>query len=126
MRKSPGHRKWPDHQVRQQHVEQRMQVRVGSEVVAESNDIVRVEEDGNPTRFYFPREDVNMDKLSNSDSESECPFKGHARYFHLDAGGKHLEDAVWSYDEPYEEHADLQQRLAFYDDKIPDIEVRPV
>jgi uncharacterized protein (DUF427 family) len=32
---------------------------------------------------------------------------------------------VWSYETPYDEHADLAGRVAFWDDKMPDIQVRP-
>ena len=125
MTQSPGHRKWPEHKIHEDHVGARMQVTVRGELIADSTDVIRVDEDGHPARFYFPREDVRMDKLANSDTETECPFKGHASYFNLNAGHVELKDAVWSYLEPYEEHADLQQRLAFYDDKMPEIEVRP-
>jgi uncharacterized protein (DUF427 family) len=125
MTKSPGHQKWPDHTVRENRVGERMQVSVAGELIADSQDVIRVDEQGQPPRFYFPREDVDMDHLVNSDYESDCPFKGHARYFNLKAGHIQLKDAVWSYLEPYEEHADLQQRLAFYDDKMPEIEVKP-
>lgn len=124
MTKSPGHQKWPDHQVRERRLQQRMQVSVDGEIVADSNDVIRVDEDGNPARYYFPRADVRMDKLTRTDTRTECPFKGVARYFSVNAGRKRFEDAVWSYENPYEEHSDLQYRLAFYDDRMPEIEVR--
>jgi uncharacterized protein (DUF427 family) len=125
MSKSPGHQQHPEHRVAERHVDQRMTVSIGGEVIADSRDVVRVDEDKSPTRFYFPRSDVKMDKLQASEKTSQCPYKGTARYFSISAAGKQLKDSVWSYETPYDEHAGLAGRVAFYDDKMPEIQVRP-
>ena len=89
MSKSPGHQKHPEHRVAERHLDQRMTVSINGEVIADSRDVIRVDEDKSPTRFYFPRSDVKMDKLQSSDKTSVCPFKGTARYFSISAGGNH-------------------------------------
>jgi len=123
MSKSPGHRKWPDHKVQEQRVDQRVTVEVNGEVIADSSNVIRVDEDEHPARYYFPRSDVATDKLESSSTTSKCPFKGTAHYYSLKLRDSKLDDAVWSYEEPYDEHLELKDRLAFYDDKIPQIHV---
>jgi uncharacterized protein (DUF427 family) len=125
MSKSPGHQQHPEHRVAERHLDRRMTVSINGEVIADSRDVIEVDEDRSPARFYFPRSDVKMDKLQASQKTTECPYKGTARYFSISAGGKQLKDSVWSYETPYDEHLDLAGRVAFYDDKMPEIQVRP-
>jgi uncharacterized protein (DUF427 family) len=124
MKKSPGHRKWPDHRVQEQRLDRRVQVEVNGQLVADSTDVIMVQEDENPVRYYFPRRDVKMGLLERSDTKTECPFKGEARYFTLQAGGEQHHDVVWSYEDPYEEHRDLEDRVAFYEEKLPKFAIR--
>jgi uncharacterized protein (DUF427 family) len=108
----------PDHKVVEQRLGERVQVCVDGETIADSADVIKVEEDGLPARYYFPRQDVRTDRLEPSAMTSECPFKGVARYFDVNVGGQRIKDAVWSYEDPYDEHHDLKERLAFFDEKV--------
>jgi uncharacterized protein (DUF427 family) len=110
--------------VKERHLSERVQVEAGGDLVADSTDVIKVEEDGNPARYYFPRSDVKMDKLERSDTTSTCPFKGTAHYYSVSVGGKKLQDAVWTYEDPFEEHQELKGRVSFWDDKIPEIHIK--
>lgn len=123
MSKSPGHQKYPDHKVQEEPVAQRVQANISGEIIADSSAVIKVNEDQHPARYYFPRSDVKMDKLERSDTTTVCPFKGTAHYYSLNVGGKKFEDAVWTYEDPYEEHRDLTDRVAFDDDKIQGIHI---
>ena len=123
MTKSPGHQKWPEHEVREVPIGERVRVEIDGEIVADSKDVIRLEEDDHPTRFYFPRSDVSMDRLERTDTTSECPFKGTAHYFSVVADGRTLEDAVWTYEEPFDEHVGLANRVAFYEESAPEIRI---
>lgn len=125
MSKSPGHQQLPDHSIVERPLRKRMQVTVDGEVIADSTDIIRVDEDGSPVRYYFPRADVRMDRLERSTMTTQCPFKGTANYFSINVPGRKLKDAVWTYEDPYDEHLGLKERLAFYDEKVPGVSIRP-
>jgi uncharacterized protein (DUF427 family) len=123
MSKSPGHQKWPDHHVNERKLAERVRVEANGELLADSTNVIEVAEDGSPVRYYFPRADVRMDKLARTETTTTCPFKGTAHYFSVDTGGHRLADAVWTYEEPFDEHQALKDRVAFYDDKVPELEI---
>lgn len=123
MTQSPGHKKWPEHKVQEKHLDQRVRILVHGEKVADSTEVIRVDEDNHQPRYYVPRSDVDMDKLSGSNITTHCPFKGETRYFNINLGVKQLQDAAWSYEDPYDEHRGLKDRIAFHDE-LPEVEVR--
>lgn len=125
MTQSPGHQKWPEHKVKEKHLAETIQVLLNGEVLAESQGVIEVDEDDHPPRFYVPRQDVDMNKLSPSNKHSSCPFKGRANYFNLNLGVKELQDVAWSYEDPFDEHRDLKEYIAFYDE-LPDIEIKRI
>jgi uncharacterized protein (DUF427 family) len=118
---APGFRKRPDHSIVTQPAGVRVQVRAGGEVIADSRDALVMKEGDYPPVYYLPRADVAMDRLVRSSHTTYCPFKGAASYFSLRDGP---ENAVWSYEAPYDEMSAIRERLAFYPDKVDSISAR--
>jgi uncharacterized protein (DUF427 family) len=112
---APGYKKYPDHRIETKPAKERVRVTFNGEVIADTRDAVRMEEGDYPAVFYFPRKDVKMERLTRSSHRTHCPFKGDAAYFSLVNGP---ENAVWSYEQPYDEMSAIKERLAFYSDKV--------
>lgn len=122
MNPAPGFRKYPQHRVETRPASVHVRVTYQGEVIADTHDAVELHEsfgEGRktvaPVVYYVPRNDVRMDRLVRSHHRTHCPFKGDASYFSV-AGG--AEDAVWSYETPYDEMLAIKARLAFYPDKF--------
>ncbi|MGH8772730.1 MAG: DUF427 domain-containing protein [Burkholderiales bacterium] len=116
----PGYKKYPEHRIETKPAGVRIQVTFNGEVMADSRHAIEVKEGDYPVVYYLPREDVKMERLVRSNHKTYCPFKGHASYYSLANGSA---NAVWSYEEPYDEMAVIRERLAFYPDKVDSIRV---
>lgn len=89
-------------------------VRAGGAVLGESSAALELVEGDMPAVIYFPREDIAMAFLDESDSTTSCPHKGEARYYSVVTKSRTLENAVWSYEDPKEAVAEIKNHLAFY------------
>ena len=98
--------------------DQRVRVRFGGQVVADSERTVRLLEGQLPPAYYFPRDDVRMDLFARTAHSTYCPFKGNASYWTLRVGDRVAEDVLWSYEQPYEEALPLADLVAFYTDRV--------
>ena len=121
----PGWKKHPGHRLTTAPAQARVRVTFKGDVIADSRSAVRMEEamEGStvsPVVYYIPRSDVKMDRLARTQHRSYCPFKGEAAYFSIVDGP---ENAVWSYEQPYDEMTGIKDHVAFYPDKVDAIEV---
>lgn len=89
-------------------------VRAGGAVLVESRDALVLSEGDLPDVIYFPRSDIAMAFLDDSDQTTRCPHKGTARYFSIVTKSKTLDNAAWSYESPVEDVARIKDHIAFY------------
>jgi uncharacterized protein (DUF427 family) len=92
-------------------------VRSNGAVVAETDAALTLQESNYPAVQYIPLSDVAAEWLRPSDTETYCPFKGDAAHYHLDVDGVTVDDAIWTYRNPYPAVAAIAGHVAFYPDK---------
>jgi len=116
--KSPG----PDHPISITPSGTRVRVIWKGRVVAESDRALDLHEAAYPVVRYIPRADVKMDLLEKTAHSTFCPYKGDASYYALVDGGERTENAIWSYEQPFEAMAPIEGYIAFYGSKVDRIE----
>lgn len=111
---APGFAKRPDYALAIAPADGRVRAEFNGETIADSTNAVAMEEANHEPVIYFLRADVRMDRLTRTDHDTFCPFKGHASYWTI-AGA---ENAAWSYETPYDEVLGIKDYIAFYADKV--------
>jgi uncharacterized protein (DUF427 family) len=116
--KGSAYDKFPDYRVDVSGADRHIVVRLNGEVIADSRRALVVNETKHAPVYYFPREDVAMDRLTATEHQTFCPFKGNASYWTVDAAGEASENTVWGYLDPFDEAKGLKGCLAFYEDRV--------
>jgi len=108
----------PDHAITIEATGARVVARVGGQIVADTTRALTLREADYPPVQYIPLDDVDQTLLTDSTTQTYCPYKGDASYYGLapSAGGR--ADAVWFYPEPYDAVADIAGHVAFYADQV--------
>ncbi len=116
--RSPAYAKNPDHTITVKPFNGRVVVETpDGKVLVDTTHAFALQEAKYPVTYYVPRADTKMERLEKTAHHTTCPFKGEASYLTVKdmAAG---ENAVWTYETPFDEVADIREALAFYGNKL--------
>lgn len=94
-------------------VPQRIILRLGGALVADTMRALRVLETHHAPTYYLPLQDIQA-TLNPAQGSSFCEWKGVARYFDVVLGSAAASGAAWAYDTPTVPFAAIEGHFAFY------------
>ncbi len=107
------HPRDPYHRIDVLNTSRHIVVRIDAEEVARSEGARILFETALAPRYYLPRDDVRMERLSRSLVRTGCAYKGYAEHFDLGS----IPAVAWSYREPRPEVALVRDRVCFYQER---------
>lgn len=96
--------------------DRRVQVRLGSRLIADTCAAFRMLETAGAPTFYIPPADIDGALLTASGRESFCEWKGIARYWHVGTDASRIDNAAWCYPDisPDSRYAPISGYMSFY------------
>jgi uncharacterized protein (DUF427 family) len=70
-----------------------------------------------PPRYYVPIEDVLV-PMRRSETRTVCAYKGEATYYSITTEGGEVKDAVWQYEHPLVDAAEVSGLVSFFDERL--------
>lgn len=119
-RKQPG----PEHPITVTPTAGRVVVRAGDQVIADTTAALTLQESTYPAVQYVPLADVDPAVIEPTATATYCPFKGDASYYAITSPGSRIDDAIWTYADPYDAVSEIAGHVAFYPNKV-EITVEP-
>lgn len=118
LNSAPGFRTHPGHVITIEPAGKTVRVSYGGTTIAETSAAIVLYETGYQPVHYVPLADIESGFLTPGSRHSRCPFKGEARYQGVAVGDEQIDNAVWFYDDPYDEVSGIAGHAAFYADKV--------
>jgi uncharacterized protein (DUF427 family) len=115
----------PDHPITITPAALRVRVRFAGHTVAETANALSLREASYPRVLYIPRRDVDPKVLVRSELKTRCPYKGEASYYSIRVDGRTAQNAIWSYEQPLADVAEIAGHMAFYPNRVDSIEELP-
>lgn len=112
-----------DHPVYTERIPEWVEVWLEGELIARTDNAIRVVEEGHSDVIYVPKNDIaHIDLLKAG--EYHCPLKGNAELYTIKHGARDIENGAWSYEDPIPHFAELKGRVAFNASKIQGIKIQ--
>ena len=92
----------------------RVVVQFGDRKIADTTSALTLHEANYPPVQYVPLADVDPELLARTDHATYCPYKGDAGYYNLVIDGDTYDNAVWTYEAPYDAVSEIAGHVAFY------------
>lgn len=115
---APGFRTHPDHTIEFAPAGKQIRVSFRGKTIAQTSDAIVLYETGYSPVFYIPMADIEKSLLTPGSRHSRCPFKGEASYRGIAVGAEEVDNAMWFYDDPYDEVIQIAGHAAFYPEKV--------
>ena len=107
-----------DHPITIAPIAERVRVVWRGRTIGDSSRALELREANYPPVVYVPRADMDMSALQRTARVTTCPYKGEANYYSITDGKVHDDNAVWTYETPKADVAEIASHLAFYPDKV--------
>ena len=88
----------------------------GGAVAARTSPALKLSEAPYPPVLYIPFADIDFSTLDKTTHSTHCPYKGQATYWNV--AGARGDNAMWTYEAPYDEMAAIRDQGAFYPDRV--------
>ena len=118
MARSTAYDQYPDHRIEIEPDDHTVRVVWRGHTVADTRRAKKLREGSYPPVFYVPIEDADRALLERTDHTTHCPFKGDASYYSLRSGDDLDENAVWVYEDPFDQVEGIRDHIAFYADRV--------
>ncbi|MDG4854499.1 MAG: DUF427 domain-containing protein [Mesorhizobium sp.] len=121
---APGFQRNPDKVITIEPYRGTVTVSAGDVVIARSTRARLLSEPPYPAVFYIPFDDIDLSKLARTEHSTHCPYKGNASYWSVLPAGDSGRDAMWAYEQPFDEVVEIRDHGAFYTSKVT-VETKP-
>jgi uncharacterized protein (DUF427 family) len=117
-----GHPRDPYSRIDVYPTSRRVRILLDGVAIAESTRAKALFESNLPVRWYLPADDMRLDVLEASKTQTRCAYKGLASYWHVRVGDDRHDDLAWTYPEPQHDAEPVRDLIAFFNERV-DIEL---